>query len=165
MMACTSLASTICAVRIPASVPVEKIHNQEIGFKYQADWVYVDVSAYHRLFYGVPYTYTDPQGQQISLVYGTNTKGVNLSTTFKPFENFTIALSGDYMDGHYTQHRPAGIYRADRARPSSPACTARCCSVSRECSSVSHRPTPIRPAGAACVEGSLTNTWATATAT
>ena len=86
----------------PGSVPVEKIHNQEIGFKYQADWVYVDVSAYHRLFYGVPYTYTDPQGQQISLVYGSNTKGVNLSTTFKPFENFTVALSGDYMDGHYS---------------------------------------------------------------
>ncbi len=67
----------------PGSVPVEKIHNQEIGFKYQSSWVYVDVSAYHRLFYGVPYTYTDPQGQQISLVYGSNTKGVNLSTTFR----------------------------------------------------------------------------------
>ena len=86
----------------PGSVPVEKIHNQEIGFKYQSSWVYVDVSAYHRLFYGVPYTYTDPQGQQISLVYGSNTKGVNLSTTFKPFENFTVTLSGDYMDGHYS---------------------------------------------------------------
>ncbi|HTV86098.1 MAG TPA: TonB-dependent receptor [Dyella sp.] len=86
----------------PVVTPVEKIHNQEIGFKYQSDWVVVDASAYHRLFFGVPYTYTDPQGQQISLLYGTNTKGVNLSTTFKPFQNFTVALSGDYMDGHYT---------------------------------------------------------------
>jgi outer membrane receptor protein involved in Fe transport len=86
----------------PASVPVEKIHNQEIGFKYQSDWVYLDVSAYHRLFYGVPYTYTDPQGQQITLLYGSNTKGVNLSTTFKPFEHFTVTLSGDYMDGYYS---------------------------------------------------------------
>ena len=84
------------------STPVEKIHNQEIGFKYQADWVYLDVNAYHRIFFGVPYTYTDPQGQQISLVYGTSTKGVNVNTTFKPFEHFTLTLSGDYMDGHYT---------------------------------------------------------------
>jgi outer membrane receptor protein involved in Fe transport len=86
----------------PTSVPVQKIHNQEIGFKYQADWVYLDVNAYHRVFFGVPYTYTDPLGQQISLVYGTSTKGVNLNTTFKPFEHFTVTLSGDYMDGHYT---------------------------------------------------------------
>lgn len=86
----------------PTTVPVEKIHNQEIGFKYQADWVYLDVNAYHRLFFGVPYTYTDPSGQQISLLYGTNTKGVNLNTTFKPFEHFSVTLSGDYMDGRYT---------------------------------------------------------------
>jgi hypothetical protein len=86
----------------PGTIPVEKIHNQEIGFKYQADWVYLDVNAYHRLFFGVPYTYTDPQGQQISLLYGTSTKGVNVNTTFKPFQHFTVTLSGDYMDGHYT---------------------------------------------------------------
>lgn len=86
----------------PNNVPVEKIHNMEIGFKYQADWVYLDVNAYRKLFYGVPYTYTDPQGQQVSLIYGSSTKGVNLSTTLKPFEHFTVALSGDYMDGHYT---------------------------------------------------------------
>jgi outer membrane cobalamin receptor len=86
----------------PNIVPVEKIHNMEIGFKYQADWVYLDVNAYRKLFYGVPYTYTDPQGQQISLIYGSSTKGVNLTTTLKPFDHFTVALSGDYMDGHYT---------------------------------------------------------------
>ncbi|RDS84462.1 TonB-dependent receptor [Dyella monticola] len=84
------------------STPVEKVHNQEIGFKYQADWVYLDVNAYHRIFFGVPYTYTDPQGQQISLLYGSSTKGVNVSTTFKPVDHFTLTLSGDYMNGHYT---------------------------------------------------------------
>jgi outer membrane receptor protein involved in Fe transport len=82
--------------------PVEKVHNQEIGFKYQADWVYVDASAYHRLFFGVPYSYVGPTGQISSLLYGSNTKGVNLTTTFKPFAHFTFTLSGDYMDGHYT---------------------------------------------------------------
>ncbi|GLQ99782.1 TonB-dependent receptor [Dyella mobilis] len=82
--------------------PVEKVHNQEIGFKYQSSWVYVDASAYHRLFYGVPYSFTSPQGNIQYLLYGANTKGVNLSTTFTPFAHFSLLLSGDYMDGHYT---------------------------------------------------------------
>lgn len=83
-------------------VPVEKVHNQEIGFKYQGDWVLVDVSAYHRLFYGVPYSFTTPEGTIQYLLYGANTKGANFSTTFTPFQNFTVKLSGDYMNGHYT---------------------------------------------------------------
>jgi hypothetical protein len=29
----------------PSSVPVQKIHNQEIGFKYQTSWLYLDTSA------------------------------------------------------------------------------------------------------------------------
>jgi outer membrane receptor protein involved in Fe transport len=86
----------------PSGTPVEKVHNQEIGFKYQADWVYIDADAYHRLFYGVPYSFTSPQGTVQYLLYGANSKGVDLSTTFVPFKNFTIKLAGDYMDGHYT---------------------------------------------------------------
>ena len=82
--------------------PVEKVHNQEIGFKYQNSWVYVDASAYHRLFYGVPYSFIGPTGAQQYLTYGSNTKGLNLQATFTPFEHFTLLLSGDYMDGHYT---------------------------------------------------------------
>jgi outer membrane receptor protein involved in Fe transport len=86
----------------PGTVPVQKIHNQEIGFKYQSDWVVVDASAYHKLFYGVPYSYIGPTGTNYTLVYGSNTKGLNLATTFKPFEHFTVTLSGDYMEGYYT---------------------------------------------------------------
>jgi len=85
------------------STPVQKIHNMELGFKYQADWIYASVSAYHRLFYGVPYTITTDTGQQ-SFVYDSDTKGVNFQTTIKPFDHFTVALSGDYMDGHYTHY-------------------------------------------------------------
>ena len=85
------------------STPVQKIHNMELGFKYQADWIYASVSAYHRLFYGVPYTITTDTGQQ-SFVYDSDTKGINFQTTIKPFDHFTVALSGDYMDGHYTHY-------------------------------------------------------------
>jgi outer membrane receptor protein involved in Fe transport len=83
------------------TTPVQKIHNMELGVKYQTDWVYADVSAYRRLFYGVPYTLTTDQGQE-TLIYSSVTKGVNFQATFKPFEHFTVAVNGDWMEGHYT---------------------------------------------------------------
>ena len=93
------------------STPVQKIHNMELGFKYQADWIYASVSGYHRLFYGVPYTITTDAGQQ-TFVYDSDTKGINLQTVIKPFDNFTVALSGDYMDGHYTHYNACVAYVA-----------------------------------------------------
>ena len=81
--------------------PVQKIHNMELGFKLQNDWSYTSVSVYRKLFYNVPYTTTTDAGQ-FTIDYGSETKGVNLQTTVKPFEHFTVALTGDYMDGHYT---------------------------------------------------------------
>lgn len=85
------------------TTPVQKIKNYEIGFKYQADWIYADVSAYRRLFYNVPYTITTDTGQN-TYVYGSQSKGVDFITTFKPFENAAVTFSGDYMDGHYYRY-------------------------------------------------------------
>ena len=93
------------------STPVEKIHNMEVGAKYQADWIYVDVSAYRRLFYGVPYTLTTDLGQQ-TFVYASTTKGINFQTVIKPFEHFSIGLRGDYMDGHYSHYTGCVAYVA-----------------------------------------------------
>ena len=87
-------------VNLP-STPVEKIHNMEVGFKFQTSWIFADISAYRRLFYNVPYSITLDSGQ-INLVYGSVTKGLNTQVTVTPFEHFTIGLSGDYMDGHYS---------------------------------------------------------------
>ncbi|RDS86147.1 TonB-dependent receptor [Dyella psychrodurans] len=83
------------------STPVEKIHNMELGFKYQSPWIYADISAYRRLFHGVPYSITLDTGQ-INLVYGSTTKGLNTQVILTPFKHFTVSLSGDYMDGHYS---------------------------------------------------------------
>ena len=93
------------------TTPIQKIKNYEIGFKYQADWIYADVSAYRRLFYNVPYTITTDTGQQ-TFVYGSQTKGVNFTTTVKPFEHAAITLSGDYMDGHYNRYIGCVTYTA-----------------------------------------------------
>lgn len=85
------------------TTPIQKVKNYEIGFKYQADWIYADISAYRRLFYNVPYTITTDTGQS-TFVYGSQTKGVNFTTTVKPFEHASVLFSGDYMNGHYNRY-------------------------------------------------------------
>lgn len=94
-----------------ASPPVEKIHNMELGFKYQAPWIYADISVYRRLFHGIPYSIDLPTGQ-VNLVYGSVTKGVNTQVTVTPFEHFSVALSGNYMDGHYAGYQDCVPYVA-----------------------------------------------------
>lgn len=85
------------------TTPVQKIRNYEVGFKYQADWIYADIAAYRRLFYNVPYTITTDTGQN-TYVYGSQSKGVNFTTTIKPFEHAAINFSGDWMSGHYYRY-------------------------------------------------------------
>jgi outer membrane receptor protein involved in Fe transport len=93
------------------TAPVEHIRNLEAGFKYQASWVFLDLSVYRRIFSGVPYSITTNSGQ-INLVYGSLTKGLNMQATFAPFDNFTVSLNGDYMDGHYRDYDTCVPYTA-----------------------------------------------------
>lgn len=92
-------------------VPVEEIHNVEVGFKYQAPWVFVDISAYRRLFSGIPYQFQSPT-QTINLVYGSSTNGVDLQGVLRPFHNFSIGFGADYMDGTYTNYLGCVPYTA-----------------------------------------------------
>jgi outer membrane cobalamin receptor len=97
--------------------PMQKVRNYEYGFKYQADWVYVDVSAYHRQFTGLSYALTDnnnvpldcdgtPTAQsaqpQCTSLYGADTKGINFRGVFTPVENLKIDTLIAYQDGHYS---------------------------------------------------------------
>jgi outer membrane receptor protein involved in Fe transport len=84
-------------------VPVERIRNFEVGFKYQESWIYADVAAYDRTFTGIPYSIQLDTGQ-INLVYGSKTKGLNSQIVLTPIENLSFTLSGDYMDGHYSDY-------------------------------------------------------------
>jgi outer membrane receptor protein involved in Fe transport len=93
------------------TAPVEQIHNLEAGYKYQASWVYLDVSIYRRIFSGVPYQLTTNTGE-INLVYGSLTRGLDTQATFAPFKNFTVNINGDYMDGHYTDYNACVPYVA-----------------------------------------------------
>ncbi len=96
--------------------PMQKIHNYEGGFKYQADWAFIDLSVYHRQFTGLQYAYTDnanvPLGcnsqpasdtnPQCTALYGADTKGINFHGLFTPFANFKLDTLIAYQDGHYS---------------------------------------------------------------
>jgi hypothetical protein len=84
---------------------VETIHNYEVGFKYEQEWIYTSLSVYRRIFTGVPVSLLVNVGdtsETVAYAYGSEADGINIDTTFKPFRNATVAVSGDYMDGHYT---------------------------------------------------------------
>lgn len=105
--------------------PMQKVRNLEYGFKYQADWAFIDVSAYHRQFTGLPYSRTNINNQpvdcdnnptaqsgkpQCRANYGADTSGVNLHGVFTPIENFKIDTLVAYQDGHYSHAEFAYVY-------------------------------------------------------
>ncbi len=47
------------------SPPMQKIRNYEIGFKYQSELLYADISAYRRVFTGLQYQPTDGAGTPV----------------------------------------------------------------------------------------------------
>ncbi len=86
--------------------PLQKIQNFEAGFKYQSDLVYADISVYHKQFSGLPYQPTDGNGVPVGspLLYGSDSKGINLSGALTPIENLRLALVANYLDGHYSHY-------------------------------------------------------------
>jgi hypothetical protein len=96
--------------------PMQKVHNFEYGWKWQTDWVFIDLSGYHRQFTGLTYAYTDnnnaPLGcnsqpatadnPQCTSIYGADTKGANVHALFTPTTNFKIDSLLAYQDGHYS---------------------------------------------------------------
>lgn len=84
--------------------PLEVVHNYEGGFKWQAQYFYVDVSAYHRVFKGLTIQPTNAEGIGIpgeTVVFGSTTNGVDFDGYIGPFEGLSLRLVADYMDGHY----------------------------------------------------------------
>lgn len=92
--------------------PVETIKNYEGGFKWQTQYVYMDVSAYHKQFTGLQYQETDVNGNKLSAIstYGADSKGIDFIATVTPFHNASVKFIGDYMDGHYTHYNGCAQY-------------------------------------------------------
>ncbi len=104
--------------------PMQKIHNFEYGWKWQTDWAFIDVTAYHRQFTGLTNSRTsstavpldcngDPTSQsglpQCTYIYGADTKGVNFHGLFT-WSNFKVDSLVAYQDGHYSHAASAIPY-------------------------------------------------------
>ena len=87
--------------------PMQLVRNYEGGFKFQNDLFYADISAYFRDFTGLQYTPTDANGAQIpnsTLIYGSESKGVNFIGALTPGEHFRFEVVANYLDGEYTDY-------------------------------------------------------------
>lgn len=85
------------------------LHNgyYEVGYKFQAKYVYVDLNVWHRTFDGIFYQQSDLSGVPIPGGYGTygsTASGVDFDGYIGPFAGLTLRFVGDYMDGHYTNN-------------------------------------------------------------
>jgi len=86
--------------------PEQTISNTEVGFKWQSKWLYMDLTAYRKIFTGLLYQPTDGAGAPVGpqLVYGADSKGINANLAATPIDNLTIQLIGNYLDGHYSHY-------------------------------------------------------------
>ncbi len=86
--------------------PVQVIRNYEVGYKFQSDNLYADVSAYFRDFTGLLYQPTDGAGVPVGaqLQYGSESQGVNFIGAWTPGDRFRLQLVANYLDGEYTDY-------------------------------------------------------------
>ena len=86
--------------------PLHKVRNYEVGFKYQSDLLYADISAYKRKFSGLPFQPTNNLGTPVGspLIYGSDSWGVNFIGWIDPVENLRLQLVANYLDGEYTDY-------------------------------------------------------------
>jgi outer membrane receptor protein involved in Fe transport len=87
--------------------PIQVVRNYEVGFKFQNDLIYADVSGYFRDFTGLLYTPTNGAGVPIpgaQLQYGSESKGINLIGALTPGEHFRFQVVANYLDGEYTDY-------------------------------------------------------------
>ena len=86
--------------------PIQEIENYEVGFKFQNDFLYADISAYFRDFTGLLYQPTDDAGAPVGtrLTYGSESKGVNFIGALTLGDNFRFQVVANCLDGEYTDY-------------------------------------------------------------
>ncbi|HEY5809115.1 MAG TPA: TonB-dependent receptor [Povalibacter sp.] len=86
--------------------PTQVIRNYEVGFKFQNDLFYADISTYFRDFTGLQYQQTTAAGSPTGarLLYGSESTGVNFIGAITPTEDFRFQVVANYLDGEYTDY-------------------------------------------------------------
>jgi TonB dependent receptor len=95
----------------PNRTPLQTVRNVEGGFKIQNQWVYLDASGYHKVFYGIAYQPTNIEDQDIgpASVYNSSSSGVRLvgsvtpfaASSIQPLSTFKIEVNGLYEHATY----------------------------------------------------------------
>jgi outer membrane receptor protein involved in Fe transport len=95
----------------PNRTPLQTVRNVEGGFKIQNQWVYLDASGYHKVFYGIAYQPTNIEDQNIgpASVYNSSSSGVRLvgsvtpfaASSIQPLSTFKIEVNGLYEHATY----------------------------------------------------------------
>ncbi len=91
--------------------PLQSARNYQVGYRYQNEFLYVDLSAFDRIFSGVstngPFVINGAP-QTVFFSYGSKTTGLEYQINLKPFQwlsepfqRFTLAATGDYARGTY----------------------------------------------------------------
>jgi outer membrane receptor protein involved in Fe transport len=88
------------------TAPIQVIRNYELGFKFQSELLYADISAYFRDFSGLLYQPTDGAGVPVGdqLIYGSESVGVNFIGALTPGDNFRFQVVANWLDGEYTDY-------------------------------------------------------------
>ena len=86
--------------------PIQVMRNYEVGFKFENDIVYADMSVYFRDFTGLQYQQTTANGAPTGakLFFGSESKGINFIGSVSPVENFKLQVVANYVDGEYTDY-------------------------------------------------------------
>ena len=86
--------------------PEQEIDNYEVGFKFQNDLFYADISAYFRDFTGLLYQPTNASGAPVGvqIPYGSESKGVNFIGAITPGDHFRFQVIANILDGEYTDY-------------------------------------------------------------
>ncbi|MGA8095343.1 MAG: TonB-dependent receptor [Steroidobacteraceae bacterium] len=114
----------------PNRTPLQTVRNVEGGFKIQNQWTYLDISAYHKVFYGIAYQPTNIYDQDVgpASTYNATTTGVRLvgsvtpfaASSIQPLSTFKIELNGMYE--HATYYGFLGCYLYDNINTNTEVC-------------------------------------------
>ncbi|MDP8986141.1 MAG: TonB-dependent receptor [Pseudomonadota bacterium] len=91
----------------------QSIKNYEVGYRVQTETLYAVLSAWHRVFTGVPFSQFTAAGTTITATYGAKSSGADFEAVWKPLPHLSVDLSGDWQRALYAGYSSATAGGAD----------------------------------------------------
>jgi outer membrane receptor protein involved in Fe transport len=104
----------------PNNTPLETMQNYEVGFKIANRWMYIDASAYYKIFNGLAYTPVNIDNVPIgpTSTYGSDSKGGRVVGSVNPLatsdnqylSSFRVTVNAIYEDAYYKNFQGCYLY-------------------------------------------------------